>query len=119
MDYDLLLLGGTIHSSREASIADIGIAGGKIAAIGDLKAAASTERVDVTGLDLVPGLIDTQVHFREPGMEHKEDIQTGTQSAALGGITTVFEMPNTSPPTVTKEALEDKLRRAQGRSWCN
>jgi dihydroorotase len=64
----------------------------------------------------LPGVIDTQVHFREPGNEHKEDLETGTRAAALGGVTAVFEMPNTAPPTTSADALNEKLRRARGRA---
>jgi dihydroorotase len=64
-------------------------------------------------------MIDTQVHFREPGLEHKEDLESGTRAALMGGVTTIFEMPNTNPPTTTAEALAQKLRLAEGRAWCN
>ena len=70
------------------------------------------EVVDCAGLHILPGVIDTQVHFREPGAEHKEDLETGSRAAVMGGVTAVFEMPNTSPLTVTAEALADKLARA-------
>ena len=75
--------------------------------------------LDAGGLHVLPGVIDTQVHFREPGGEHKEDIGTGTRAAALGGVTAVFEMPNTAPPTTTEEALADKMARAELRAWCH
>ena len=100
------------------TLADIGIADGKIVAIGDVREDAE-ETIDAHGLHVLPGLIDTQVHFREPGLTHKEDIESGTRAAICGGVTTIFEMPNTSPPTTTKEALEDKLSRASGRAWCD
>jgi dihydroorotase len=74
---------------------------------------------EAAGLYVLPGVIDTQVHFREPGLEHKEDLEAGTRGAVLGGVTGVFEMPNTSPNTDSKEALEDKLARAAGRAWCD
>jgi dihydroorotase len=80
---------------------------------------AAEEVIDARGLLVMPGLIDTQVHFREPGLEHKEDLGSGTRAAILGGVTTIFEMPNTSPPTTSAEALLDKLRRAAGRAWCD
>jgi dihydroorotase len=95
--------------------ADIGIKDGKIAAIGDLKAAKAAQTVDCAGLHILPGVIDSQVHFREPGAEHKEDLATGSQAAAMGGVTSFFEMPNTTPLTVTPEAFADKMRRAAGR----
>ncbi len=66
------------------------------------------------GLTIFPGFIDTQVHFREPGDPDKETLESGSKSAALGGITAVFEMPNTSPPTDNKERFQDKLDRAKG-----
>ena len=68
------------------------------------------------GFNILPGLIDTQVHFREPGMEHKEDMESGSRSALLGGITAFFEMPNTKPPTVTVEALNNKIKKS-GKSF--
>lgn len=99
--------------------ADIGIADGKIAEIGDLSGRESDEVVDVSGLHVFPGVIDTQVHFREPGMEHKEDLHTGSMAAIAGGVCAVLEMPNTSPPTTTAEALRFKLERAAGRMYCD
>ena len=124
MAYDLLIRGGTIVSSKAHGVADVGIRDGKIAEIGDLSSASAEAVIEAAGLHLLPGIIDTQVHFREPGMEHKEDIESGTRAAILGGVTTVFEMPNTSPPTVSAEALQDKMQRAFGqtgtpRAWCN
>ena len=67
----------------------------------------------------MPGVVDSQVHFREPGLEHKEDLQTGSLAAVLGGVTTVFEMPNTKPLTTSEAALADKVRRANGRMHCD
>ncbi|HEY3780976.1 MAG TPA: dihydroorotase [Fimbriimonadaceae bacterium] len=119
MLYDLLLVDGTVYDGYTQEICDIGITDGKIAEIGTLDRARAAEVVSLKNLSVLPGVIDTQVHFREPGLEQKEDIQTGTQSAAAGGVTTVFEMPNTNPPTISFEALQDKLRRAKDRSWCN
>jgi dihydroorotase len=75
--------------------------------------------IDATGLTILPGVIDTQVHFREPGLEHKEDLESGSRAAVLGGVTALFEMPNTNPLTDTVEALDDKLARARGRMWCD
>ncbi|NEU35957.1 amidohydrolase family protein, partial [bacterium LRH843] len=72
--------------------------------------------MDAKGKHVLPGVIDSREHFREPGNEHKEDLESGTRSAVLGGVTTIFEMPNTNPPTTSKEALEDKLNRAKGRA---
>jgi len=119
MTYDLILRNGTLITGAASFAADLAVVNGKIAEIGSLASADALEILDVSGLAVLPGIVDTQVHFREPGMEHKEDIQTGTQSAVAGGVTTVLEMPNTVPPTVTRESLEDKIRRAQKRAWCN
>jgi dihydroorotase len=114
--FDLVVRGGTIVNHAGAGAGDVGVIGGKIVAIGDLGRASAGEIVDAKGLHVLPGVIDTQVHFREPGNSHKEDLETGTRAAALGGVTAVFEMPNTSPPTTTPEALNDKLARAKGRA---
>lgn len=114
--FDLIVRGGTVVNHAGEGQADIGVAGGKFAAIGNLSGFAAEVEIDARGLHVLPGVIDTQVHFREPGNEHKEDLETGTRAAALGGVTAVFEMPNTAPPTTTAEALNDKLRRAKGRA---
>ena len=114
--YDLIVRGGTLATADGAREADVGVRDGRIAALGALAGAASVETIDARGLHVLPGVIDTQVHFREPGLEHKEDIATGTAAAVLGGVTTVFEMPNTRPSTTTAEALADKLARARGRA---
>lgn len=114
---DLLIRGGTAVTPAGAHTCDIGVRMGKIVALGDLSQAPAAETLNARGLHILPGVIDSQVHFREPGNEHKEDLATGTASAALGGVCTVFEMPNTNPTTTTVEAIEDKLRRASGRAW--
>ena len=98
---------------------DIAVTNGTIAEIGSLEQATADQVIDAKHLHVLPGVMDTQVHFREPGNEHKEDLATGTKAAALGGVTAIFEMPNTSPPTTSKEALEDKLSRAKEKAWCD
>src|SRR3712207_1652583 len=103
--FDLLLRGGTVVNHDGVGLRDIGVRDGRIAALGALSGASAGETIDATGLTILPGVIDTQVHFREPGAEHKEDLETGSRGAVLGGVTAVFEMPNTHPPTVTAEAL--------------
>lgn len=117
--YDLILHGGVCMTPSGRTAADVGVSGGRIAAIGDLSGAAAESRFDAAGLHVLPGVIDTQVHFREPGMEHKEDLESGTRGAVMGGVTGVFEMPNTSPNTDNAEAIADKLSRAAGRAWCD
>lgn len=114
--FDLILRGGTVVNHAGIGEADIGVTAGKIAAIGDLSRQDADQVIEAKGLHILPGVIDTQVHFREPGNEHKEDLETGTRAAALGGVTSVFEMPNTAPPTTNVQALQDKLARAKGRA---
>ena len=117
--FDMLIRGGSCVLPDGVARADIGIDAGCIEAIGDLSGAEGGEVFDASALHVLPGIIDTQVHFREPGMEHKEDLATGTAAAVLGGVTAVFEMPNTRPPTVDAVSLKDKLARAAGRAWCD
>jgi dihydroorotase len=116
--FDLIIRGGTAVTTEGIGAADIAVSGGRIAAVGGIVGDAA-EIIDAKGLHILPGVIDTQVHLREPGLEHKEDLATGTKAAVLGGVTAVFEMPNTKPNTVTQADLEDKIRRARGRAWCD
>ena len=106
---DLILKNGIVFLPQGRTSIDIGIKDGKIVEIGNCVDANKT--IDCTNLFIFPGLIDTQCHFREPGGEHKETIQTGTMAAALGGIVGIFEMPNTNPLTTTPEALDHKINR--------
>jgi dihydroorotase len=117
MNVDLKLTGGRVHLPGGPVEADVGVRGGRIVAIGNVGDAGET--VDCTGLDVLPGVIDSQVHFREPGLEYKEDLESGSRSAVLGGVTAVFEMPNTKPNTDSAEAIADKLARAKDRMWCD
>jgi dihydroorotase len=117
--YDVIFRGGSVDNQDGEGLRDVGVSGGRIAAIGDLSRAAAGESVDCRGLHLLPGVIDTQVHFREPGGTHKEDLESGSRSAVMGGVTAVFEMPNTDPLTVTPEALADKVKRAHHRMHCD
>ena len=117
--FDLILKGGDVVNHNGRGIADIGVIDGRIAKIGDLGQASAGETIDCSGLLVVPGVIDTQVHFREPGMEWKEDLQSGSLCAVLGGVTAVFEMPNTEPTTTSPDMMTDKLNRAKGRMHCD
>ncbi|MFP5296728.1 MAG: dihydroorotase [Alphaproteobacteria bacterium] len=115
--YDLIVRGGEVANHAGRGPADVGVIDGRIAFIGDLSQASAGETFDAAGLTVLPGVIDTQVHFREPGLEWKEDLETGSRAAALGGVTAVFEMPNTEPNTTDPDALQDKLDRARDRMW--
>jgi dihydroorotase len=117
--YDAIFKNGTIANQDGVHKADIGVSGGRIVALGSLGADTAEQITDCTGLHILPGVIDTQVHFREPGLEHKEDLATGSLSAVMGGVTGVFEMPNTSPLTTTRETFADKIARASGRMHCD
>ncbi|MES2906649.1 MAG: dihydroorotase [Pseudomonadota bacterium] len=117
--FDLVLKNGTIATHEGERAGDIGVKDGRIAAIGTFSGEQAGETIDCTGLHILPGVIDTQVHFREPGLEHKEDLETGANAAVMGGVTAVFEMPNTIPQTTSSTALEDKLNRAKGRMSCD
>jgi len=117
--FDLLIRGGVVATPNGIAPADVGVIGGRIAAIGSLASAAAEEIFEAKGLHVLPGVMDTQVHFREPGNAHKEDLASGSLAAILGGVTAVFEMPNTAPPTTTRAAIEDKLARAHGRMHCD
>lgn len=117
--FDLILKGGVCATPNGIAPTDVGVRGGKIAVLGDLGGAAAERVVDCAGLHVLPGVIDPQVHLREPGLEHKEDLATGTLAAILGGVTAVLEMPNTKPSTTTPADLADKCRRAKNRVWCD
>ncbi|WP_374382972.1 dihydroorotase [Dongia sp.] len=115
--FDLVLRGGEVATPNGVERIDVGVRGSRIAALGLLGADLAAETIDATGLTILPGVIDTQVHFREPGLTHKEDLASGTAGAALGGVTAIFEMPNTNPNTLTEADLNEKLARAKGRAW--
>lgn len=122
MSLDLLICNATALIFQDGKIlsqqTNVGVKDGKIQFIGS-SSPTSAQVIEAQGLHLLPGVIDSQVHFREPGMTHKEDIQTGSRAAALGGVTSFFEMPNTVPPTTTRAHFEEKLALAKDRSWVN
>jgi len=117
---DLVITGGDVflpNSSIEKI--DIGVKDSKIVELGDLSKKDCEKKIVINNLIVLPGAIDTQVHFREPGLTHKEDIMNGTKGAILGGVTSIFEMPNTNPSTTTEAALNEKLSIAQKNAYCN
>jgi dihydroorotase len=115
--YDLVLTNGTVWTPGGPFETSVGVRDGRIVGLGVSGDAGET--LDCTGLTVLPGVIDTQVHFREPGLEHKEDLESGSRAAVLGGVTAVFEMPNTKPNTDSADALNHKLARARDRMWCD
>ena len=123
--YDFILNHGTslifneITQLMESHQVSLGLKDGKIASLTVQPNDTAEQTLNLKGLHILPGVIDSQVHFREPGMTHKEDLESGTRSALLGGVTTIFEMPNTIPSTTTKELFLDKLQRAENRAHCN
>ena len=117
--FDLLIKNGTLATVSGSEQTNIAIKDGSFAAIGVDAGADAAEVIDASGLTVLPGVIDTQVHFREPGNEHKEDLQSGSLAAVMGGVTAVFEMPNTKPPTTTIKAIADKVARGRDRMHCD
>jgi len=116
---DLIVKNGTVVSSDATFPADLAVADGKLVAIaarGSLGLTA-VEELDATGLHVLPGVIDGHVHFREPGLEYKEDWRTGSTAAVHGGVTTVIEMPNTKPMVDSPQAVEIKRRLAEEKSY--
>jgi dihydroorotase len=118
MSFDLVLKGASIYQKGQLSKKDVGVKDGKITSIED-SIDGGEKVLDLTGKTVLPGLIDSQVHFREPGLTHKEDIESGSRAAALGGICTFFEMPNTTPPTTTEESIKEKVDKAKKVSYVN
>ena len=119
MNFDLVIKNGEVVNQDGKGQTDIGIKDGKIVSLGDLSQASAGQTISVTGLTVLPGVVDSQVHFREPGNEHKEDLETGSRAAVMGGVTSVFEMPNTSPLTTCPDTLADKIKRARHRMFCD
>jgi dihydroorotase len=134
-DPSLLVIGGRVFVDGGLRPADLLIRAGRIEAIAEGLASRQTDSLvrwnpagtapgalpvlELQGEVVLPGLIDSQVHFREPGLSHKEDLESGSRAAVAGGITAFLEMPNTHPATISAEALADKVRRAEGRAWCD
>ena len=117
--FDIILKNGKCFIEGKLKTTDIGISDGIIKNISNIQVSSSQKILDVSNLIVLPGIIDTQVHFREPGSTDTEDLETGSKSAVLGGVTSVFEMPNTNPPTSSQAEFKRKLSLAANRMYCN
>lgn len=117
--FDTILKNGTVVNQDGEGQRDIGIRDGRIAALGTFGPEQAGKTIDCKGLHILPGVMDTQVHFREPGLEQKEDLETGSRSAVMGGVTAVFEMPNTNPLTIDEATFTDKVKRGHHRMHCD
>jgi dihydroorotase len=119
--FDLVVSNGTLVTPRSMYLADIGVRDERIDAIGAPGSLANSaaDIIDASGMYVLPGVIDGHVHFREPGLEYKEDFASGSRAAVMGGVTTVLDMPNTLPTTSTAELVEKKRRLAESRSHCD
>src|ERR1700730_1643374 len=117
--FDTILKSGTVVNQDGEGVRDIGLSNGRIAEIGALGHAAAAEVIDCKGLHILPGVMDTQVHVGEPGLTQKEARETGSRSAVMGGGTSVFEMPNTDPLTITEQTFADKVKRGHHRMHCD
>ena len=118
---ELIVRNGTVVTGTGRFDADIGVADGRIVHVAEPGGLSSrgVDEIDARGLFVLPGVIDGHVHFREPGLEYKEDWGSGSRAAVMGGVTTVLEMPNTRPPTSTAELVESKQRLAEEKSYCD
>jgi dihydroorotase len=115
---DLIIKNGNCYINEDFQVTDIAIKEKKIVKIGKIEE-SSKETIDAKGLIVLPGCIDTQVHFREPGSTDAEDLNSGSKAAILGGITSVFEMPNTNPPTSNLIEFQKKIDLAKNRMFTN
>ena len=115
---DLIIKNGKCYIDGQLKDVNISVKDGKIQKIGQITEDAK-DTIDATGLIVLPGCMDTQTHFREPGSTDTEDLHSGSRAAIVGGITSVFEMPNTNPPTSTKKEFQRKLDLAKNRMYCN
>ncbi len=117
--YDVIFKDATLVNHDGEGQSNIGVRNGRIVALGALLGDTADQTLACAGLHILPGVIDTQVHFREPGLTHKEDLESGSRSAVMGGVTGVFEMPNTNPLTTTRETFEAKIAAGTNRMHCD
>ena len=118
----LIVRNGTLVSPRATNPADVAIDAGRfaeIAAPGQLQSIHADDEYNASGQYVLPGVIDGHVHFREPGLEYKEDWASGSRAAVMGGVTTVLEMPNTQPTTSTAEYVRQKRQLAEAKAYCD
>ena len=118
-NYKILIKNGTIADSKTQTKKDVLISNGKIEEVEKNINSKADRIIDASQKFIIPGVIDPQVHFREPGLKHKEDIKSGARAAVCGGITTFFEMPNTNPATTNSKLLEEKFKIAEKSSLAN
>ena len=117
-NFSLIIKNGSCYIDGKLTKTDIGLSGGKIKKIGKIEL-NSSKVYDATDKVILPGIIDTQVHFREPGSTDAEDLESGSRAAVLGGVTSLFEMPNTNPPTANLIEFDKKLKAAKNRMHSN
>ena len=117
--FDLILKNGKCFIDGQLKIIDIGLSNGIIKNIGKVEKTSNAKVLDVSNLVILPGIIDTLGHFREPGSTDVEDLESGSKAAVLGGVTSVFEMPNTNPPTSNQTEFNKKLSLAKNRMFSN
>ena len=117
-NFSLIIKNGSCYINGKLTKTDIGLSGGKIKKIGKIEL-NSSKVYDATDKVVLPGIIDTQVHFREPGSTDAEDLESGSRAAVLGGVTSLFEMPNTNPPTANLVEFDKKLKAAKNRMHSN
>ena len=117
-NYSLIIKNGSCYINGNLVKTDVGLSGNKIKKIGNIKI-DNSKVYDASGKVVLPGIIDTQVHFREPGSTDSEDLESGSRAAVLGGVTSLFEMPNTNPPTANLIEFEKKLKAAKNRMHSN
>lgn len=115
----LLIKQATLINEGKQTLADVLIEGERIVKIDSNIDAAGADEIDAEGSYLLPGIIDDQVHFREPGLTHKADIYSESRAAVAGGVTSFMEMPNTKPPAISHELLEEKYQTASSKSLAN
>ena len=117
-NYSLIIKNGSCYIGGKFQNTDVALSGNKIKKIGKISL-NNAKVIDASGKVVLPGVIDTQVHFREPGTNDAENLESGSRAAVAGGVTSVFEMPNTNPPTSTFKEFNNKLSAAKNRMFCN